>query len=509
MISIFRSFVRTTAFVGKEMVEILRQPRLVFTLILGPFLILLLFGLGYRTDVQTFRALFVASEDNPLRASIEEFAASLQGQLVYQGLTGDEADAMDRLRRNEVDVVVVAPENAYETIRKSEQAVFTLYHNELDPFQRSYVDYIGQIYIEAVNRRVLRLVAEEGQSEASSVQTSLSAARASVSALRDALQRGDRSAAAQHQRELDQNVGALEAAIGSGLGLLGGLQETSGAPGSAVSDELLASLAALRQNTDALDTSQSGSSDAGSAEQRLATIEEQLGALETRLDEFMSIDAVVLVSPFRTEAKGIAATQPNLTNYFAPGVIVLLLQHLAVTFAALSLVRDRRLGTIELFRVSPVAPAEILIGKYLSFLLFGGLLAAILSALLVFVLGVPMLGSWLSYALVIGLLLFAALGAGFVISLLAQTESQAVQYAMLVLLTSVFFSGFFLSLRLLWEGVRVVSWSLPATSANVLLQGIMLRGAPAHGLYLSVLAGLGVVFFLIAFLLLNRNMARR
>ena len=207
-------------------------------------------------------------------------------------------------------------------------------------------------------------------------------------------------------------------------------------------------------------------------------------------------------------AKGVAIIQPRLTDYFAPGVIVLLLQHLAVTFAALSIVRDRRLGTMELFRVSPASSAEILVGKYLSYLLFGGLLATILSMLVVFGLQVPMLGDWLSYGLVIAALLFACLGIGFVISLAAQTESQAIQYVMIVLLASVFFSGFFLSLRLLWDGVRVVSWGLPATSGIILLQDIMLRGGPPNPVLLGGLAALGVSLFLIAFNLLRRAMAR-
>ena len=207
-------------------------------------------------------------------------------------------------------------------------------------------------------------------------------------------------------------------------------------------------------------------------------------------------------------AKGVAIIQPRLTDYFAPGVIVLLLQHLAVTFAALSIVRDHRLGTMELFRVSPASSAEILVGKYLSYLLFGGLLATILSMLVVFGLQVPMLGDWLSYGLVIAALLFACLGIGFVISLAAQTESQAIQYVMIVLLASVFFSGFFLSLRLLWDGVRVVSWGLPATSGIILLQDIMLRGGPPNPVLLGGLAALGVSLFLIAFNLLRRAMAR-
>jgi ABC-2 type transport system permease protein len=42
----------------------IRQPRLLLTLILGPFLILLLFGIGYRDTARDVRTIFVAAEDN-------------------------------------------------------------------------------------------------------------------------------------------------------------------------------------------------------------------------------------------------------------------------------------------------------------------------------------------------------------------------------------------------------------------------------------------------------------
>ena len=87
-------------------------------------------------------------------------------------------------------------------------------------------------------------------------------------------------------------------------------------------------------------------------------------------------------------------------------------------------------------------------------------MATILTLLVQYALGVPMLGNWLNYALVVALVLFASLGIGFVISLLSKTDSQAVQLAMLVLLASVFFSGFFMALYLFWPAVQVVSWML-------------------------------------------------
>jgi ABC-2 type transport system permease protein len=98
---------------------------------------------------------------------------------------------------------------------------------------------------------------------------------------------------------------------------------------------------------------------------------------------------------------------------------------------------------------------------------------------------------------------------GFVISLLAETTSQAVQYAMIVLLASVFFTGFFLSLDLMADWIQVISWLLPATYGVQWLQEIMLRGMAPDPLLLWVLGGFGMTLFVVAWILLRRLMARQ
>ena len=64
--------------------------------------------------------------------------------------------------------------------------------------------------------------------------------------------------------------------------------------------------------------------------------------------------------------------QPGVLAYFGPAVLALILQHLAVTLVALSLVRERTTGVMELFRIAPVSTSEILAGKVLAYGLLGG-----------------------------------------------------------------------------------------------------------------------------------------
>jgi ABC-2 type transport system permease protein len=510
MTNFFRFFIRGSAFIGKELVEILRQTRLILTLVLGPFLIMLLFGLGYRNEARALRTSFVVSEDNSFRQQVEAYAESLGPQLIYEGITSDEEEALRQLRRGRLDLVVVVPDQAYEQIRNSQQAVFTLYHNEIDPYQASYVQYFGSAYIDEVNRRVLRSVAEQGQEEASTVQQRLQTARTSARVMREALERGDAAAAQGEQQKLDGDLDALSLAVGGSMALLQGVGTTLGdgdenGTGNPA-DPALATLAGINRNRDELGEIESGRESYTGEIENLREIENDLSNLETQLEDFQSVEPNVLVTPFTSQTQGIEDINLSPTAFFAPGVIVLLLQHLGVTFSALSIVRERRSGTMELFRISPISAMETLIGKYLSYLFFGGVLATIITLTVVLGLKIPMRGDWVTYALVVLVLLFTALGLGFLISLISQTETQAVQYAMFLLLGSVFFSGFFLDLRYLWEPIRAVSWALPATYGISLLQNIMLRGLPADQTLFFGLLAIGVGLFLVSWLLLRRLM---
>lgn len=503
--NLFRSIIRSSSFLRKEIFEILRQPRLVATLVLGPFLILFIFGIGYRDQPRTLRTLFVATAKSAIPPQeIQQYGKTMSQMIAYSGVTDNLSDALAQLRQGQVDLVIVVPNDAATTIKNNQQAVFTLYHQEIDPSQVSYVDYLGWLYVGQVNQQVLRTFAEQGQKEAANLQASLKEAHQNVSALRQAVQAGNEAVAQQNQQALAGNVDALSKAVGASLTLLQGLQQAQNS-GSATGDSSVQNtLNDLSQNTTQVGNSAANQNDRLA---RIDQIDKEITDLDSKLSEFQGVDPYIIVSPFRNETKSTASVQPTVTHFFAPAVLALLLQHLAVTFAALSIVRERNVGTMELFRVSPLSAGEALFGKYISYMLFGGVIATILSLLLVYGLHVPMQGNWMYFAIVIAGVLFTSLGIGFTISIISQTDSQAVQYSMIILLASVFFSGFIMSLTLLWEPVRVISWLLPTTYGTFMLRDIALRGNDPNWLQLGGLIGLGLVFMAISWLLMRRLIA--
>lgn len=150
----------------------------------------------------------------------------------------------------------------------------------------------------------------------------------------------------------------------------------------------------------------------------------------------------MIVTPFLREAHSLSEVDIQPVHFYIPAVLALLLQHIAVSLAGLSIVSERFAGTMEVMRAASVNAFEVLLGKYLSFLILPGFLAAVLTALIHWGLGVPIIGSWPLYALGIFLVVLVSLGLGFLVSSFVSSESQAIQFSMVLLLVVSFFRFF-------------------------------------------------------------------
>ncbi len=241
---------------------------------------------------------------------------------------------------------------------------------------------------------------------------------------------------------------------------------------------------------------------------RRATQQAETDAANKGLPDTNRIPPEVVAAPTRAKIVNLAPAQPTVVGYFGPAVLALILQHMAITLIALSVIRERTSGVIERFRISPVSAWEIVTGKILGFGALCALIAFVSIVLLVAGLGVPLLGSPALLAGVIALLIVASLGLGLLISIVSDSERQAVQLALLVLLASVFFSGFVLPIEEFATPVRVAAFAIPVTDGMGLIQDVMLRGVIRDPWQVTVLAGIAIVLLLSCWLLLRRSMAR-
>jgi len=506
-----RFIVRSTTFLRKELATVFRQPRLILTLILGPFLIMLLFGFAFRKEGRSLRAVFVMKEGSPFAEQVQEFAETIGPAIIYQGIITDRNVALTELSRNNVDMVVVVPDNPLETIRNNEQAVLEMYHNEIDPIQVDYIRQVGRLYVDSLNKRVLRTVTEENQEEAGNLQQKLEAAQASAKAYREALAQRNAAVAATEKENLNSDLVALRILAGASLSVMEGTNSTFGGGTDAEPNQNADALNNLDSIIQGLNSTTPATTpdELAREEQDAIEIEKNIADLNSQLSDFQNMDPAVATSPFTANVESATGIELELTDFFTPAVIVLLLQHLFVTFGAMSIVQERRTGAMELFKTSPISASEILFGKTLSFFTFGLVIAAAITLLVVWVLGTPMLGTWVNYSLVVIVLLLTSLAFGFFISLVSDTDTQAVQFSMLLLLASIFFSGFFLDLRLMWQPMKIFSYMLPATYGINMMHNVMLRGLPIPLIIIAGLSAIGLVLFFLDWIILRRMMHTR
>jgi ABC-2 type transport system permease protein len=498
--------VRTTGFFTKEIVGVLRQPRLIASLVLGPFVILVLFGLGFRGQTPEFRTVLVLPNDPSLSDSPAQYEQGFTGVFKLQEVTRDEAHAREALQKHQTDVVVIVPSDALQQIYDGQSAELPVLYSETDPTQGTWVRYYAFVQTSELNRRILTEVIKQSKSPAAQALEYSSQSRAEIDGLDADLRSGNYVSAAARTGRLLVTTRAARTGLAGALDAIGGLRDESAAAGAGQTQALLE---ANEQDLIGVQTDLAqGPAGVASAEQRVQNVRSRNDQVEAVAQRMNSIPAETLVSPFTSKAQNVMPVEPTAIAFYTPAVLALLLQHIGVTLGALTSVRDRLLGALELYRVSPVAPAHILVGKSLAYGLLLALVGVALTAAATRVLGVPSLGNPIYFWVSLGLIIFAAVGLGFALAVVADTESQAVQLSMLVLLTSVFFGGFFLPLDQLFPWVRAVSYLLPVTYGAIDLREVMLRGdVPAWQYMLGPLV-LGLAFYAVAGYGLGRQMRR-
>ena len=493
--------VQIGGFLRKETASVIRQPRLLLVLVVGPFLILLLFAVGYNEQQSVLRTAFVGPEGSVYEESIDQFTDELQRYVINAGYSDDLVAAEQQLQDGDIDAIVVFPADPLEKVLSGEQAEITVLHDKIDPIQQVAVEVSAQVAVMELNARVLEEIVTQAQDTLVPVSDSLTLANTVADDLLAAAERGDEAAALAALDELDSAASSLET-VGSASSELARVLGADDTTLEALT-EFRQSIVELRSAVDADSDGQAASvEDANTVRERLEQVTESAASAAT-------IDPGVVVRPFASTTANLQREPIDVTDYFAPAAIALLLQHMVLTFAAMSLVTDRTLGLFEVFRVGPIDASRVIAGKYLSFMLIGAAVGAALFALMVTLLGLPMRGDVVWVVVGVGGLLASSIGLGLTLALLARSEVQAVQFAMLALLAALFFGGFFLDLEAFNYPVKLLSWAIPVTYATRLLRDVLLRGVDPSVFDLLGLGATTVAFAAAAWWLLYRQLRVR
>ncbi len=196
---------------------------------------------------------------------------------------------------------------------------------------------------------------------------------------------------------------------------------------------------------------------------------------------------------------------PDLESafFFVPGLIGIILQLVTLFLTSFAVVRERELGTLEQLFVTPVGRTGLLLGKLLPYAFVGFIELLIVIIVMVYVFGVPIHGSIPLLLTLSMLFMVCSLGLGLLVSTLAKTQLEAVQFAFVIMLPSVLLSGFVFPRAEMPLPIYYITFGIPATYFIEILRGIVLRGADLLDL-LPWVAGLAACGFVVLSLAISR-----
>jgi ABC-2 type transport system permease protein len=203
--------------------------------------------------------------------------------------------------------------------------------------------------------------------------------------------------------------------------------------------------------------------------------------------------------------------EQNSTIFLIPGLMAVIIAIVTVQQTAVTLVRERTLGTEEQLRVSPMRRVELMIGKLLPWTLIAFIDVALIVFLGMALFQVPLRGDPVVLALGAVLFVFASLGMGLLISAVAPSAETANIVALMVaFLPSFLLSGFAFPLSQIPVVLQGVSYLFPARFMVTISRGVFLKGSGLGELWpeLLALAIYATVVVLVAAKLYGRKASR-
>ena len=186
---------------------------------------------------------------------------------------------------------------------------------------------------------------------------------------------------------------------------------------------------------------------------------------------------------------------------FVPGVMALVLMLVCVMMTAISIVREKEIGTMEVLLVSPFKPVLVILSKAVPYLFLSLVNVTSILLLSVFVLDLPVNGSILLLFAESTLFIITCLTLGIFISIKAATQQVAMLFSLMgMLLPTMLFSGFMFPIENMPIPLQVISNVVPSKWYYIIVKSIMIKGLGFAAIWKEtlVLLFITLVLFLVS-----------
>ena len=182
---------------------------------------------------------------------------------------------------------------------------------------------------------------------------------------------------------------------------------------------------------------------------------------------------------------------PRLESRFfmLPGVLALVLLVVTANLAAMAIVREKELGTLEQLNVTPLRRWELIVGKLLPYGAIALVDVVLVVAVAVGWFEVPLRGSFLLLFAMCVLYVFSTLALGLFISTISNTQQQAMMTATFFFLTPmIYLSGFIFPIENMPAVIQQFTYLIPLRYFLIIVRGIFLKGIGLELLWPQALA---------------------
>ena len=183
-----------------------------------------------------------------------------------------------------------------------------------------------------------------------------------------------------------------------------------------------------------------------------------------------------------------------------PGLLGVILQMTMVMMTSIALTRETERGTMENLLAMPSSPLEIMMGKVLPYLAVGAVQVVVVLAASKLLFAIPFTGSMSLLLTAVLVFVLALVLLGYTISTIARTQMQALQLTFFFFLPSILLSGFMFPYRGMPGWAQIFGEIFPLTHFLRITRAVMLKGA-------ELPAVAGEITWLVAFVALFAGVA--
>ena len=197
-------------------------------------------------------------------------------------------------------------------------------------------------------------------------------------------------------------------------------------------------------------------------------------------------------------------------HFMIPGVLALVLLVVTANLAAMAIVREKEVGTLEQLNVTPLRRWELILGKLLPYGLIGMVDVLLVVAVAVFWFEVPLRGSFALLLVLSMIYVLCTLGLGLFVSTISDTQQQAMMTSVFFfLMPMIYLSGFIFPIENMPAVIQAVTYVIPLRYFLVIVRGIFLKGVGMEVLWpqAAALGAWGIVVISLAVMRSRKTLA--